>query len=203
MNISYFIIITFAMNTNEDNGISFISNTLLSELHKHRNERNNMSKEEKEQMIIDARNKALKAKRDSTYLIHIKSLYNKVMNQTSLTDEISIFKVKYHEMINAKKFKKAPLKTPKKYTKDSDTFHSFVEDYVKNLSDESRESIIKKYGEDKAIELLHLWQNKALEMTEEEKEEYFACSTIFSIQSEIAILILKDEIGAHIDWKYE
>jgi hypothetical protein len=131
-------------------------------------------------------------------------LYNKVTdNEEVYMDEISIFKLKYKDMIDSGVFKKAPIITPdfgddENYDKVSD----FINSYNEDLSVDKQNNIIEIYGFDNSIKLMRLWHKNALEMSEEEIVDYFDSTTIKGIRRDILKIILHDVIGVGIEWKY-
>lgn len=132
----------------------------------------------------------------------IMNLFNEV-NNSPRTDEISIFKKKYNEMVASGKLKKGSFAVP--YTdssKYSDDIDEFVSEYVDSLSDESREAIINDYGIKNAIYLLCKWHRSGLKCPESEITEFFKESNIESIETHAITLILYDSIAVFMDWKY-
>lgn len=120
-----------------------------------------------------------------------------------LTNEISIFKTKYNQMVADKKLNKAPFVSPNfGDSDDPEALDDFIDGYIEELTDDRREAIINTYGISNAMDLLYIFHHRCLGDSEDVvKTEIEESSTEF-LYKETIKLILHDAIGAHMKWRY-
>ena len=120
-----------------------------------------------------------------------------------LTNEISIFKTKYNQMVLDEKLNRAPFVTPDDGdNENSEALNNFIYSYIDDLNEDRREAIINTYGVSNAMDLLYIFHYKCLENP---KDLHFSVESYHElklIELMVIMLILRDAIGAYMEWKY-
>ena len=119
-----------------------------------------------------------------------------------LTNEISIFKTKYNQMVTNSKLNKAPFVTPNYVglIEDPKARDDFIDRYIDELSDDRKEAIINTYGISNAMDLLYILNHRVLGDSEDVIKTEMENSSMEFIERETMTLILNDVIGANAGW---
>lgn len=127
----------------------------------------------------------------------ITNLFNEAPTRF-LTNEISIFKLKYNQMVLDNKLNRPGFGD----SDDAEPLDDFIFGYVVDLTDDQRNSIINTYGVLNAMDLLYTWYHRCTEKSDDEIKSEMETSSIDFIVGVTITVILYDAIGAHMEWKY-